>query len=135
MKFGTYLVTLIIFKRAVHVIFWAWHQNRSGILQVSTKSDYTELRKIIRQLFPNFTQSSVHLKYFWYISLSTSSSILSIFVFCQNIITLYRITLCRKKGYLDPIEAINPSNNDLTKFCSFVHPLSETFVKSWIENK
>ena len=52
----------------MHVIFWVWHQNRSGILQVSTKSDYTELINLIWPLFPNFNQSSgsTKLYLFWW---------------------------------------------------------------------
>ena len=44
----------------MQVIFGAWHQNRGGILQVCTKSDYTEVTNIIWPLLPNFTQSNVH---------------------------------------------------------------------------
>ena len=43
MNFSTYLVVIRIFNWAGKVIFWAWHQNRSGMLQVDTKYDYTEL--------------------------------------------------------------------------------------------
>ena len=43
MNFGTYLVIFIIFMWAGALYFRAWHQNRSGILQGSTKYDYTEL--------------------------------------------------------------------------------------------
>ena len=43
MNFSTYLVVIRNFNWAGTVIFWAWHQNRSGILQVDTKYDYTEL--------------------------------------------------------------------------------------------
>ena len=44
MNFLTFVVIIRFFRWAVHVIFWVWHQNRSGILQVSTNYDYTELR-------------------------------------------------------------------------------------------
>ena len=57
MNFSTYLVQSKIFRWAGHVIFGAWHQNRGGILQVCTKSDYTELTNLIWPLLPNFTQS------------------------------------------------------------------------------
>ena len=60
MNFLTFVVIIRFFRWAVHVIFWVWHQNRSGILQVSTKSDYTELRNLIWALFPNSTQSINH---------------------------------------------------------------------------
>ena len=60
MNFLTFVVIIRFFRWAVHVIFWVWHQNRSGILQVSTKSDYTELINLIWPLFPNFIQSIVY---------------------------------------------------------------------------
>ena len=47
MNFGTYLVIFIIFMWAGALVFWAWHQNRGGILQGSTKYDYTELQNLI----------------------------------------------------------------------------------------
>ena len=37
--------------------FRAWHQNRSGILQGSTKYDYNEGLNLIWPLMPNFDQS------------------------------------------------------------------------------
>ena len=57
MNFWTYIVIFIIFKWAGVLYFWAWHQNRSGILQGSTKYDYTELMNLIWPLLPNFDQS------------------------------------------------------------------------------
>ena len=65
MNFLTFVVIIRFFRWAVHVIFWVWHQNRSGILQVSTKSDYTELRNLIWALFPNSTQSNLHQEAKW----------------------------------------------------------------------
>ena len=47
MNFSTYLVVIRNFNCAGTVIFWAWHQNRSGILQVDTKYDYTEITNCI----------------------------------------------------------------------------------------
>ena len=42
MNFSTYFVVIRNFNWAGKVIFWAWHQNRSGILPVDTKYDYTD---------------------------------------------------------------------------------------------
>ena len=61
MNFWTYLVTLMIFKWAGVLYFEAWQQNRSGILQGSTKYDYTEVMNMIWQLLENFDQSILQL--------------------------------------------------------------------------
>ena len=61
----------------MHVIFWVWHQNRSGILQVSTKSDYTELRNLIWALFPNSTQSIAYVPIFAMTELKISRYLLT----------------------------------------------------------
>ena len=60
MNFSTYFVVIRNFNCAGTVIFWAWHQNRSGILQVDTNYDYTELTYCIGPLFRNFTQSKLY---------------------------------------------------------------------------
>ena len=46
-NFLTYLVIIRNFRWAGNVIFWAWHQNWSGILQVSTNYNYTELENVL----------------------------------------------------------------------------------------
>ena len=61
-NFSTYLVIIRNFKWAGNVIFWAWHQNRSGILQVHTNYDYTEITNTIWPLFQNFTQSILEVR-------------------------------------------------------------------------
>ena len=47
MNFSTYLAVIRNFKWAGNVIFWAWHLNRIGILQVHTNYDYTEITNAI----------------------------------------------------------------------------------------
>ena len=57
MNFLAYLVITLIFRWAGILIFGVWHLNRSGNLQVCTKSDYTEVKNFIWLLFLNFNQS------------------------------------------------------------------------------
>ena len=88
MNISTYLVVIRNFNWAGTVIFWAWHQNRSGILQVDTKYDYTEITNCIWPLFTNFTQSIPYasgLSFLnqmeWSVNNSTPESCLFFFLF------------------------------------------------------
>ena len=115
MNFWTYLVIFKIFMWAGVLYFRAWHQNRSGILQGSTKYDYNEGLNLIWPLLPNFDQSNVPKYYTPYaLKLFESGWV------CRHSLILTRLNLLFYK-YLT-VEAVSRNgSNSKCKYCSLSH--------------